>query len=549
VQSVLAARIDRLGERDKRVLQLCAVIGDDLRKSLIGPIAALSKPELADALRSLLEAEFLYERALYPELEYGFKHALTRDVAYNSQLREPRARVHAAVAKALEELHAEALDEKAGLLAHHWEQTADLLEAARWHHRAAQWMFMKGPAHTLQHARKVRELLADVPESPETLEFRIDALRFILVGTSFLGLEDEAEFARLVEEGNAMLSRGGDARVHALFLLGTGTALMVTGRLRAALSNVEQGVARADESGDAELRALGRTPLAGAHVIAGSSDRVLAVTKEAIEILGGAAAGEASPSPLNSYHRLLSFRGWALVFSGRLGEAQVALARALELTTERGDLTFVSMVYIFRAYLEVSRGSATGAIAQARQSVENAERAGTAFALANAYLALGWAHMVNEEFEEARAALEHALATRPGSRGRNALALALLAEACARLGETALAREASAEAVAIANREDMRQAQIQVCLARVLRSADGLAAEQEIEAALDHTLELAQETGARVFVPQVHEERAELARLRGDDATRDHELRMAHRLYTEIGATGHARRLATELGL
>ncbi len=74
-----------------------------------------------------------------------------------------------------------------------------------------------------------------------------------------------------------------------------------------------------------------------------------------------------------------------------------------------------------------------------------------------------------------------------------------------------------------------------------------VAAEREIEAALDRTLELVEETGARVFVPEVHEERAELARLRGDDNTCERELREAHRLYTEMGATGHAERLAREL--
>ncbi len=122
-----------------------------------------------------------------------------------------------------------------------------------------------------------------------------------------------------------------------------------------------------------------------------------------------------------------------------------------------------------------------------------------------------------------------------------------LAEACAGLGDDARAREAAAEAVALADREGVRTPLQSLSLARVLRSADGLAAEREIEAALDRALELIEETGSRVFVPQVHEERAELARLRGDDATRERELREAHRLYTEMAATGHAERLAKEL--
>ena len=57
------------------------------------------------------------------------------------------------------------------------------------------------------------------------------------------------------------------------------------------------------------------------------------------------------------------------------------------------------------------------------------------------------------------------------------------------------------------------------------------------------------ETGARGYQPFVHEERAELARAQGDETTRERELREAHRLYTEMAATGHAQRLARELDL
>jgi len=57
------------------------------------------------------------------------------------------------------------------------------------------------------------------------------------------------------------------------------------------------------------------------------------------------------------------------------------------------------------------------------------------------------------------------------------------------------------------------------------------------------------ETEARCREPIVHEISAELARLRADEATRERELRQAHRLFAEMGATGHAERLAKELEL
>ncbi len=53
--------------------------------------------------------------------------------------------------------------------------------------------------------------------------------------------------------------------------------------------------------------------------------------------------------------------------------------------------------------------------------------------------------------------------------------------------------------------------------------------------------------GARPFEAQIHEVSAELGALLGDDPGREHELREAHRLYAEMGATGHAERLAQEL--
>ena len=54
-------------------------------------------------------------------------------------------------------------------------------------------------------------------------------------------------------------------------------------------------------------------------------------------------------------------------------------------------------------------------------------------------------------------------------------------------------------------------------------------------------------TEAHVFTPQVHVERAALARVLGDEATRQRELREAHRLFTDMGATARAEQVAREL--
>src|SRR5262249_18113091 len=132
VYAVLASRIDRLAPREKLVLQHAAVVGRRFRGAILEAVAPLPAPEVASALAALIDAEFIYEETLYPDPLYAFRHRLTVEVAYRSQLADRRARIHAGVAHAILTLDQERADEQAALLAQHWEGAGDLLEAARW---------------------------------------------------------------------------------------------------------------------------------------------------------------------------------------------------------------------------------------------------------------------------------------------------------------------------------------------------------------------------------------------------------------------------------
>ena len=96
VQAVLAARIDRLPEREKAVLQAASVIGKEFPQPVLDPVAGLDPNELEEALRGLVSAGFVYEQEIYPEAVFAFKHPLTQEVAYGSQLGGRRASAHAA---------------------------------------------------------------------------------------------------------------------------------------------------------------------------------------------------------------------------------------------------------------------------------------------------------------------------------------------------------------------------------------------------------------------------------------------------------------------
>ncbi|KPL21793.1 MAG: hypothetical protein AMJ93_08785 [Anaerolineae bacterium SM23_84] len=124
LQGVLMARIDRLQEDTKRVLQMASVIG---RIFLYRVLAAIAEEErrLDEHLWTLQHEEMIRERARIPELEYIFKHDLTREAAYNGLLKKERRAFHRQVAEALERLFPEHIEEQLGLLAHHWERARD----------------------------------------------------------------------------------------------------------------------------------------------------------------------------------------------------------------------------------------------------------------------------------------------------------------------------------------------------------------------------------------------------------------------------------------
>jgi class 3 adenylate cyclase/tetratricopeptide (TPR) repeat protein/ABC-type transport system involved in cytochrome c biogenesis ATPase subunit len=97
----LMARLDRL-QPIKEVAQTAACIGREFSHRLLAQIARLPEPELASALDGLIGAELIYRRGLPPEAIYLFKHALVRDAAYESQLKEKRRAIHARILTALE---------------------------------------------------------------------------------------------------------------------------------------------------------------------------------------------------------------------------------------------------------------------------------------------------------------------------------------------------------------------------------------------------------------------------------------------------------------
>ena len=211
VQSILAARIDRLSPEDKHLLQSAAVIGKDVPFALLAALAEESEEDLRRGLARLQAAEFLYEVSLVPDLEYTFKHALTHEVAYGSLLQDRRRVLHRNIVAALERLYPGRLTEHTERLAHHafrgetWDKSAVYaLQAGR---RA---MDRSAALEACEYAEQGLAAVDRRAPGPEAFAMTLD-LRVVLASALFpLG-----ETERLLANSEAMLAtaqRLGDRR-------------------------------------------------------------------------------------------------------------------------------------------------------------------------------------------------------------------------------------------------------------------------------------------------------------------------------------------------
>ena len=550
VEAVLGARIDRLPEREKALIETAAVIGREFTEPVLRAVVGLPEPEFRVTLAALVVDEFVYQRAQVPEPSYSFKHQLTRDVAYRSLVADRRKPIHGRVARAIERAYPERLDELAAVVSHHLEQAGEPLAAARWSSRAAVWAGFTAPVEALRSWEKVRDLSDAAGESEEATALGIAARVSILNLGWRLGISDE-EARRALGEGRRLAERSGDARSAAMLLAVYAIARANLGQPLQHLEMMREACRFAERSGDRGNQVAGLAGFAWMLFTTGYVEEAFEVTERALQLAAGDPSVGAGVGVGNPYAWCLTQGAQFGVFLGRLTveEGFARIDEAERVASEGGDLEMVGWASEGRVALARAAGQSAQSPAQAERAVRIAERIGDSFSRGMAHGTLGRAYLDNGDCEKAIPELE--LALELWRSARTALSdevrfLAPLAEAQLCAGDAELALRTAREAVSVARERGARYQEIyaQVALARALSSGDGTSL-AEAETALRRARSLVEELG--VLGIEVFEERARLAEVSSDRATREHELREAHRRLRKIGADARAARVARQI--
>ncbi|HSF07423.1 MAG TPA: sigma 54-interacting transcriptional regulator [Methylomirabilota bacterium] len=444
VQGVLEARLDRLPDAEKQLLQVASVIGKDVPVALLGAVAGVPEADLRRGLSRLQATEFIYLRRVTPAEEYTFKHALTHDVIYQSLPAPRRQALHGIVGSSIEDLYRDQLDEQTVVLAHHYSRSDQQDRAIKYAllagDRAAR-MYANTEATT--YYDQALALTRGLSASPERQRAEIDAsIKRANVGTTREAQEQDRDN---LEQARTLAQTLGDEPRLARVLYWLGRLAYVRGAFQVATDYAEQSLAIADRLGDEDLAAppvnlMGRSYyLMGDHARAGE---LLARSVEQMRRLGNTTE-EATAA---------GFAGVALAALGDFRRALSYADHGLRLAETLGNPFVQAAAYNYRAVAYCHQGAGVQAIADCEDARRVAERAGDHFRIYLLQFYEGQACLMVGDPSRARELLESSIAhaKQLGTTTLLAWGQGLLATALLALGQVHLAPALCEEAIGLA---------------------------------------------------------------------------------------------------
>jgi class 3 adenylate cyclase len=383
LQATIAARIDRLDAKAKRTLSAAAVIGSRFGLDLL---TALGVDAVVD---DLVAAQLIDQIRSTGNPEFVFHHPLIRAVAFESQLKSDRAKVHRRLAAAIQQREPESVEENAALIAEHLKAAGDGHAAYGWHMRAARWATNRdiGAARvSWERARRIADALP--ADNPDRTAMRI-APRTMLCGTAFRAHVNVAgdRFGELRELCTAI----GDKASLAVAMAGLVIDHAHQDRMREASQLASEQMALIESLGDPILTVGLSFAAIYAKLENAELSDVLCWSQRVIDLADGdpAKGNFIIGSPLTVAFVTRAIARYALGRPGWRDDLQQALvmARSADPMSHVRVVTYTYLVGIPAGVLRPD----DRAVREIEDALRMAERSGDDHALSNAQITLGLA--------------------------------------------------------------------------------------------------------------------------------------------------------------
>jgi class 3 adenylate cyclase/tetratricopeptide (TPR) repeat protein len=176
IQDVIMARVDAMPDGARELLRVASVIDREFSYDLIARITDIPEPELLVRLSTLKDAELIHERGIYPDSTYVFRHALTRELLYDSILTGKKKQLHERIGRAIEVSSVHNIDQHYAVLAEHFTASGDFETAAKYSKLASKKDLEKGSyLGAINYCKKRISCLEKLPRSTDIQKDIIEA--------------------------------------------------------------------------------------------------------------------------------------------------------------------------------------------------------------------------------------------------------------------------------------------------------------------------------------------------------------------------------------
>ncbi|MFB0522011.1 MAG: adenylate/guanylate cyclase domain-containing protein [Desulfatiglandales bacterium] len=408
IQGIIAARMDRLEENRKQTMQVASVIGRDFAFRILHTITGMQE-ELKSYLLDLQGLEFIYEKSLFPELEYIFKHALTQEVAYDSLLLKKRREIHEKVGEAIEELYPDRLEEFYEMLAHHYSRSENS-------EKAYQYLKLAGNKATRSYSnweafrfyKEAINLLKKLSEIEENKRRGIEVR--VLIAGPMRALAYPESSLQILEEGERLSEELGDQRSLAKLYAAIGCYYTTRGQTLVSTKYCQNAFREAEKAQDIEIMAPLAFELCVGYNFRGEFLRTTEFAPKVIALLEKTGReSEFSFPPFNTYSSVMAMYGMAIGFLGAFEEGKTLCQKSLRFATEIDDLYSVGYAEGCYGGLFACWGDGENAVEHAQNAVRLCEERQVLVILCVAWAALGQGYYLLGEMETARKHIETAL--------------------------------------------------------------------------------------------------------------------------------------------
>ncbi|MDA8136924.1 MAG: AAA family ATPase [Desulfobacteraceae bacterium] len=392
IQGIIAARMDRLEESLKRIMQMASVIGREFAFRILETISDIQS-DLKSGLMNLQGLEFIYEKSLFPELEYIFRHALVQEVAYNSLLINRRKEIHEKIGRAIEQLYPDRLEEFCEMLAYHYSKSGNLTQAYEYLKASAKKALRNDAAfEAIRFYREAMEILSRLPQTDEMRSEQIDLVLVMQAPQRRTGFSED--YLPMLQRAEDLSEALGDDKKKVRVRSALGFYYIYKGAdPQLGWKYMESCLEQSEMIQDAELMIPIGSDLCATCIISGDWQRINRTAPTVLGLIERCRTQDQFfGKPYAVYELVLAQWAVSTTGCGDFARGESMFEKALLLARKTGHLATEAFIEWCFGLMLISRGDGERGSRYIQNSIKMLEESQTVIFLGLAWSCLGWSH-------------------------------------------------------------------------------------------------------------------------------------------------------------